>query len=304
MGSLDFEFSNHITPNWKTLCSYEIQIPCLFSFQEELHPEPTPKKIKTEFVEKEQQNNISITSSGAQLQQQSDTDSVLLRPQPQQESSFSSVSSKTQPQQQNTTGTTTLVPLLQPAQHLVNFSLLTQPQLKMNTVNPNTRNSTFAIITLQPPLQTPSQCSQTQSTVRVVGKNQLNMQQQKGPNKPSAGVNMLPSSPKQMLQGGWGTKESSRLGILPNCQVQVSYLPEDYPCEELAAYVREMLQDDGVQVTALQRKNFSTFVVTAHWRHLRALLNQDNWEQHVYVCRHVPCKIAASDASNLNGNSR
>lgn len=49
-------------------------------------------------------------------------------------------------------------------------------------------------------------------------------------------------------RGGRGYRASCRLGSPPPCQELVKCLPTNFPEEELAAYVRAMLQDDRVEV--------------------------------------------------------
>ena len=77
----------------------------------------------------------------------------------------------------------------------------------------------------------------------------------------------------------------------------MKHLPRDFQGEELAAYVRELLQDDRVQVTELWRRvvSGSAFVVSAPWWHLRVLLDLRNWERHVFVCRYYTRAATAAD---------
>ena len=58
----------------------------------------------------------------------------------------------------------------------------------------------------------------------------------------------IQSPPQQDLGGGWGTRDSHRLGTSV-CQVLVRYLPRDYLTEQLMAYVREMLRNNQVNLS-------------------------------------------------------
>ena len=98
---------------------------------------------------------------------------------------------------------------------------------------------------------------------------------------------------------------SGRLGSPPLREVLVKCLPPDFPEEELTAYVKEMLQDDRVEVRELwRRRRSSAFVVSAPWKYLGTLLRNDNWDEHVYVQQYLPPRSAAAAPSQPVSDGR
>lgn len=112
--------------------------------------------------------------------------------------------------------------------------------------------------------------------------------------------------PRRLPQwGGWGSRASGRLGSPPPCQVLVKFLPPDFPEEELTAYVKEMLQDDRVEVRELWRgRGSSAFVVSAPGKYLSTLLQNDNWDEHVFVRQYFPPRSAAAAPSHPGSYGR
>ena len=62
-------------------------------------------------------------------------------------------------------------------------------------------------------------------------------------------------------------------------------LPVDCTAAELESYVKEMLDDDEIQVEKLQlkRTDSSEFIVSCHNRHYDSLLKGESWENDVRV---------------------
>ena len=85
-----------------------------------------------------------------------------------------------------------------------------------------------------------------------------------------------------------GTKQGNRLRVASSarrCHVWVYNLHVDCTAAELESYIKEMLDDDEIQVEKLQlkRTDSSAFIVSCHNRHYDSLLKGESWENDVRV---------------------
>ena len=92
-----------------------------------------------------------------------------------------------------------------------------------------------------------------------------------------------------------GSREGNRLRTAPvndRCYVWVYNLHVDCTATEIEAYIKDILDDDDVNVEKpqLRRTDSSAFIVTCQRRHRDCLLDANTWEENVRVRPYRPAR--------------